>query len=628
MNSLKREVFKAVPSGGWNAEEFEKRGTWLVQEFVRVHRGVVKKHSARMSRFWGAMFKKQVEQIVQFAKKRMPSKALGFYGTDEEVWEAALIEVFNDKNQTAETYMNSKEILGDTATESYLLAAALLANIKPTQERLMNLRKRIGDISAETTRINKTTEKIIRRELLASKDAGNSITETVRKLENKVSSLNRRIPTIVRTEMGRASDEGVKASMKHNGTVTHCSVIGCASSSDHPTLGVNCNIENVAIEEIDKVTFHINHTGAWIPSKFMTTDEILKNRVNQTTDVLRDPASFPSKPIRQSTSSRDQHSRKGIFNNKRAKLHTSIKRRVFAPFMSIEGRSVKASDDVFVIAGGSYAAKNAGYISILPQGERLNVDCGTLQEFFPEYGNMYDVSRQNNASAYVSEECRYLANEIAYEAIDRGISIQLNVMGAGLPKSANDKTSTYRRKGHSVKAYYAVARPEYLAQQAAMIAEKTGKAVPEYARLTSIQSLSDNLMRIVESGMFDTFVLYDSEESKVIFEYMNQIASVRDIHLYKRFLLHSDRNMEIDRNNGALPYLGGSRAAARIDAVERLEPSEIQTIATEIVNGIDAGDSLLPTSEKYMRARKIIELDIADNEARGYSLDFQMYNEI
>lgn len=99
---------------------------------------------------------------------------------------------------------------------------------------------------------------------------GEVVQTAVKSVKNRI-VIPSRLTTIGRTEGGRAVDEGIKEAAKRSDIVSHLSVIGCkAIEPNIPTYnGIpTCNIEDVPVEDVDTVEFHINHTGAWIASKF------------------------------------------------------------------------------------------------------------------------------------------------------------------------------------------------------------------------------------------------------------------------------------------------------------------------------------------------------------------------
>ena len=80
-----------------------------------------------------------------------------------------------------------------------------------------------------------------------------------------------RLNTFGRTESFIAVDEGLKEAVKISDSITHMSVVGCrAVEPNIPTYQgtPTCNIQNVPITDVDSVEFHVNHTGAWFPSRF------------------------------------------------------------------------------------------------------------------------------------------------------------------------------------------------------------------------------------------------------------------------------------------------------------------------------------------------------------------------
>ena len=98
-------------------------------------------------------------------------------------------------------------------------------------------------------------------------DAVAAVTATIAGRVNSGSRLN----SLGRTEAFHAVDEGLKEAVKMSGSLTHMSVVGCkAIEPNIPTyMGTpTCNIEDVPIQDVDMVQFHVNHTGAWFPSRF------------------------------------------------------------------------------------------------------------------------------------------------------------------------------------------------------------------------------------------------------------------------------------------------------------------------------------------------------------------------
>ena len=149
---------------------------------------------------------------------------------------------------------------------------SILLGSRPSIQQLSALGVRSRDLASKVGRINDTTRERLNRQLRFSIENNLTVFEAIERIRDNVQSIaSNRVPTIVRTEMGRAADEAVKHSMVWSGVVTHLDVVGCASiERGIPTLqGVpTCNIERVPIELEGQLEFHINHTGAIVASAF------------------------------------------------------------------------------------------------------------------------------------------------------------------------------------------------------------------------------------------------------------------------------------------------------------------------------------------------------------------------
>ena len=106
--------------------------------------------------------------------------------------------------------------------------------------------------------------------LFANAAWGDAVAAVTALITQRVKSASR-LNTFGRTEAYRAVDEGLKQAVKISQSLTHMSVVGCrAVEPNIPTYRgePTCNIENVPIQDVDSVQFHVNHTGAWFPSRF------------------------------------------------------------------------------------------------------------------------------------------------------------------------------------------------------------------------------------------------------------------------------------------------------------------------------------------------------------------------
>ena len=158
-------------------------------------------------------------------------------------------------------YARSRYLLG----EADGLVNPMLAN--RNEKILRNLRDvQVSTKSMADFRIGKALESGI----LANASWGDAVAGVTASVAERIKSASR-LTTFGRTESFIAVDEGIKEAAKISNSLTHMSVVGCrAIEPNIPTyMGTpTCNIENVPIQDVDIVQFHVNHTGAWFPSRF------------------------------------------------------------------------------------------------------------------------------------------------------------------------------------------------------------------------------------------------------------------------------------------------------------------------------------------------------------------------
>jgi hypothetical protein len=197
---------------------------------------------------------------------------LGF-GSNEASWKAAIEKVLGP-SADVELILDYQPAVQSVAAKAYGRTSLFLGQQEDPHASL-NILRRSQEMAQLVTRINDTTRKQLSREIGNAIDDGLSIRETVKHLAETFPDIaSSRIPTIVRTETGRAIDEGTKQSMKESSTVTHVDVIGCeAVEPGIPTYNgrPTCNITGVPVYDLDKLHFHINHTGCIVPGQYVNS---------------------------------------------------------------------------------------------------------------------------------------------------------------------------------------------------------------------------------------------------------------------------------------------------------------------------------------------------------------------
>lgn len=272
-----------VPAGGWTQQAFQTAaGARLTQDLIMAQRAAVGRGMRVLAPKLARFFRTQAEQILErFARKysnRTGAATKAAYsvnlapGPHQSLWAAAIGEVLQEMGLEFESIMTGA--IQSTADTAFRNSAALLGGVGQTASPQPRVNQRVRRLAARVTQITETTRERLNRELArAIEKDGLTVAETVKRMRERFPQISAgRIPTIVRTEMGQAADEGRKEALKSNGTVRTVSVIGCeAREPGSPTYRgeSTCNIKDVPITDIDMLIFHINHTGTIVASSFI-----------------------------------------------------------------------------------------------------------------------------------------------------------------------------------------------------------------------------------------------------------------------------------------------------------------------------------------------------------------------
>lgn len=274
---FQRQKSSKVPSDGWTMENFQsENGVKLVKDIVRVHRIAVTKNMPAMGKSLYAVMSEMLYKIVSQVEKVLAfmnggRKAVGYIEMDA-IWEDAVQSALSEYGNTVIETM--QPFLQSTAGDIFDKNTRLLGR-EVTRQATSSLTSQIHHMATEVTSINETTRTRLARILKREFDKGTSPIEVCRIVKDQVPGLLKsRIPTIVRTELGKAGDvAAVNAALGSD--CTHMSVIGCEAVEDRsPSWNGfhTCNIRNVPVGQCLNVRFHPNHTGTWIPSAFRRAD--------------------------------------------------------------------------------------------------------------------------------------------------------------------------------------------------------------------------------------------------------------------------------------------------------------------------------------------------------------------
>lgn len=200
------------------------------------------------------------------------STDLGF-GSHEAIWRQAIQDVLGP-NANVELMADYLPAAQSIAARSYRRTCLFLGD-ELAHDPAVTILRRAQDMALRVTRINETTRIRLANTVHEAMQEGKPAAEIIRMVREDIPNIEAsRVPTIVRTEVGNAIDQGTKLAMKESSTITHVRVIGCTGIEKNiPTLdGIGtCNICGVPVHRIDELIFHVNHTGTIIP-QFFTGD--------------------------------------------------------------------------------------------------------------------------------------------------------------------------------------------------------------------------------------------------------------------------------------------------------------------------------------------------------------------
>lgn len=279
-----------TPEGGWTNENFTGSARKaLRQDMLMARRAVLLRGMRYLAPSLAKVMREQVEGVVDSALNAfsrlygIPIKAFAYETKDSveftvpnraTMWAEAIEQEMARAGSVVELTM--APAVTSVAVDTLEKTNLLLGLRPPDNRQLAGLNIRIRRIAAQITNINKTTKRSLQDTIAKSIREGKTIFETAQIVRDRIPQIaTNRVPTIVRTEMGRAVDEATRYAMKESNTVTHFDVIGCeAIEPDIPTYkGVpTCNIKGVPIQDEGLIRFHPNHTGAIVVAAFYQSD--------------------------------------------------------------------------------------------------------------------------------------------------------------------------------------------------------------------------------------------------------------------------------------------------------------------------------------------------------------------
>tara|TARA_R110002153_G_scaffold84197_2_gene211017 strand:+ start:9103 stop:10098 length:996 start_codon:yes stop_codon:yes gene_type:complete len=284
-----------VPEGGWTHENYVGDARLRYRrDALFVHRSAVTNKLRTLTPHLNKLMVGQVERILGMVE----STYTRLYGTPLDSLKAeyvGLVEVPSHAPLWAHAIQAEMGAAADlevlllmkpaiqSVSDDVFEKVNVLLGAKPTRQQVFALNARVNSIAKKVTVINETTRKKLASVVAQGIKENLTVFETIEMVRSKMPTIaSNRVATIVRTEMGRASDEATKHAMKMSGIVTHFDVIGCERIEPNiPTFQgtPTCNIEGVPIQYEYDLEFHINHTGCIVSGVFRKTDGTVQQGV-------------------------------------------------------------------------------------------------------------------------------------------------------------------------------------------------------------------------------------------------------------------------------------------------------------------------------------------------------------
>ena len=269
------------PEGGWNDENFRSpEGLRMLKHYLKItsrwRRSGIKRLTTLANKRFNKLLRDLIAQVEKDYEVRSGTRSaknvrvtLDPVG-DQNLWASAISDVLTEFNVGFS--IDAAPIYEDTMTGVVKETTSILYGREAFKSELNRLRPKARNLASRVTNISQTTRTRLAREIQRSIDDGLTIPETVKRLRKRFPQIAKnRIPTIARTEIGRAADQATIDTLQREGVVTHVSVVGCqAIEPGIPTYrGIpTCNIQMVPVGDAGLLDFHPNHTGTIVPAKF------------------------------------------------------------------------------------------------------------------------------------------------------------------------------------------------------------------------------------------------------------------------------------------------------------------------------------------------------------------------
>lgn len=250
------------------------------RDMIRMRRILMIDGQRRLASFLRKFFEDQIDTILRRVEERAGKAGLALdrkaitefeLGANEAIWAEAIQEVLGPSADVTLTTAYIP-IVQSVAARAYERTSIFIGE-ELAPDASISILQRSRNMAQQVTRINDTTRQNLINTIVKTREERQTIAEAVRTIREKVPEIaTNRIPTIARTEIGNAIDQGFIQAVKESSTVQTVDVVGCkAREANSPTYQgrSTCNITGVPVKDLDLLRWHPNHTGALVAGTFL-----------------------------------------------------------------------------------------------------------------------------------------------------------------------------------------------------------------------------------------------------------------------------------------------------------------------------------------------------------------------
>ncbi len=267
-----------VPPGA-DAKAVKAAAPKIVRDMVRMRRILMVQGMRAMRSFLTSHFTERIEAVVARVNSHFGVASIDAVNAKaqeilpnqhREIWRQAIEEVLG--RDAALSLLNEylPQVQSVTAKAHEGTTILLGGRVEPQSSALIYRRAQM--LARRVTSINDVTRQRLATVIATSIDEGKTVAEVAKDVMGSIPEVaTSRVPTIVRTEVGRAVDEGTKQALRDSSTVRTVMVIGCQAREPRGPLyrgEPTCNITGVPVQDVDLLEWHANHTGTLCPETF------------------------------------------------------------------------------------------------------------------------------------------------------------------------------------------------------------------------------------------------------------------------------------------------------------------------------------------------------------------------